>query len=123
MKSLILALAIQHHMDPSLLEAFICVESSYGTGLIHKNKNGTVDLGPMQVNSKNLNIFEYSRILKDKKFGIEKGIEIYKNLRKRYSEIEAIGRYNVGNGLLVGKRLENFNLYIKKINTCKRRFK
>ena len=46
------AVASQHGLEPRLLKAIAFLESSHGTNTrLNKNKNGTYDIGPFQINS------------------------------------------------------------------------
>ena len=43
--------AVYHYVNPRILRAIARVESGFNPGIIHRNANGTVDVGIMQINS------------------------------------------------------------------------
>jgi len=99
--SCILAAGQQYNLPPRLLQSIAHVESGYRPAAINKNRNGTVDIGVMQINS--------SWLPELAKYGIERqhlyepctnihvGAWILSQEVARYGyNWEAIGAYNAG---------------------------
>lgn len=99
--SCLMAAGQQYNVPPRLLESIAHVESNYRADAINRNKNGTFDVGVMQINS--------SWLPKLQKYGIELndlydpctnihvGAWILANEVARYGyNWEAIGAYNAG---------------------------
>ena len=98
----ILRSAYKYNVHPGLIEAIIVVESGFNPGAVNYNKDGSVDVGLMQINS-----FWFPRL---KKYGIsvrdlfdpcvnvEVGTWILAQCIARYGNTwEAVGCYNAVN--------------------------
>jgi soluble lytic murein transglycosylase-like protein len=99
------AAAARHGMNPYLLYAIAKTESNLNPSAINRNKNGSYDIGLMQINSRWLPTL--------RKYGIEEAqlwdacINIYvgawvlaKNMRSMGNSWEAVGAYNARNAEL-----------------------
>lgn len=99
--SCMLAAGQQYNVPPRLLESIAHVESGYRANAINTNKNGTVDIGVMQINSKWLPELAKYGIHRDHLFdpctNIRVGAWILSQEVARYGySWEAIGAYNAG---------------------------
>lgn len=97
--------AIRYDLEPELLQAIAAVESGYrAQALNHANRNGTRDIGLMQINSIHLprllkqGITE-ERLLKEPCLSVEVGASILAEFVQRFGyNWTAVGSYNVGAG-------------------------
>lgn len=84
-------------INPYLLQSIAGIESGFASTAIHKNRNGSVDIGLMQVNSAWIQIagLEPRRLLSDPCYNVMTGARILKNCIDRYGYTwEAVGCYN-----------------------------
>ncbi|MBC3253932.1 transglycosylase SLT domain-containing protein [Pseudomonas paralactis] len=95
----------RYDLEPELLQAIAAVESGYRTQAInHTNRNGTRDIGLMQINSIHLprllkqGITE-ERLLSEPCLSVEVGASILAEFIQRFGyNWTAVGSYNVGPG-------------------------
>lgn len=84
-------------INPSLLQAIANVESNFNASAVHTNKNGTVDLGLMQINSAWLDVLKLDkeRLMQDACYNVKTGASILKNCMDRWGYTwRAVGCYN-----------------------------
>lgn len=93
----------QHAIEPALLQAIADVESSLRPDAINHNKDGSRDIGLMQINSIHLpalgkrGITE-QRLLEDPCLSVEVGASVLAGFVARYGyNWTAVGAYNAGN--------------------------
>lgn len=97
----------QYHIDPLLLRAIAEVESAMNPRAINHNRNGSEDVGLMQINSMHLPRLNDAGItraalLEDACLSVQVAADILSGLIKRFGYTwRAVGAYNAGNG---GKR-------------------
>ena len=95
----------EYDVDYSLALAVIYNESRFQSGLTHKNSNGTIDYGLMQVNEVNFDFLQKTVGIKsmwdllDDKVGIRCGVELLA-YHKDYTgeDSSALLRYQIGEG-------------------------
>lgn len=92
-----------HAIEPELLQAIAEVESGLRSDAIHHNRDGTRDIGLMQINSIHLprlstqGITE-QRLLDDPCLSVEVGASVLAGFITRYGyNWTAVGAYNAGN--------------------------
>ena len=115
--------ATRYDLEPELLQAIAAVESGYrAQAMNHTNRNGTRDIGLMQINSIHLprllkqGITE-ERLLNEPCLSVEVGASILAEFIQRFGyNWTAVGSYNVGVGS--GPQLEALRMrYAEKIWT------
>ena len=97
--------ASQHNIEPELLQAIAAVESGFrAQAMNHTNRNGTRDIGLMQINSIHLprllkqGITE-DRLLNEPCLSVEVGASILAEFIQRFGyNWTAVGAYNAGPG-------------------------
>ena len=97
--------ATRYDLEPELLQAIAAVESGYrAQAMNHTNRNGTRDIGLMQINSIHLprllklGITE-ERLLTEPCLSVEVGASILADFIQRFGyNWTAVGSYNVGAG-------------------------
>lgn len=97
--------ASHHNIEPELLQAIAAVESGFrAQAMNHTNRNGTRDIGLMQINSTHLprllkqGITE-DRLLNEPCLSVEVGASILAEFIQRFGyNWTAVGAYNVGPG-------------------------
>lgn len=97
--------ASQHNIEPELLQAIAAVESGFrAQAMNHVNRNGTRDIGLMQINSIHLprllkqGITE-ERLLTEPCLSVEVGASILAEFIQRFGyNWKAVGSYNAGTG-------------------------
>ena len=113
--------ATQYNIEPELLQAIAVVESgNRAQAMNHANRNGTRDIGLMQINSIHLprllkqGITE-ERLLNEPCLSVEVGASILAEFIQRFGyNWTAVGSYNVGPG--AGPQREALRLrYAEKI--------
>ena len=113
--------ATRYDLEPELLQAIAAVESGYrAQAMNHTNRNGTRDIGLMQINSIHLprllkqGITE-ERLLNEPCLSVEVGASILAEFIQRFGyNWTAVGSYNVGPG--AGPQREALRLrYAEKI--------
>ena len=113
--------ATRYDLEPELLQAIAAVESGYrAQAMNHTNRNGTRDIGLMQINSIHLprllkqGITE-ERLLSEPCLSVEVGASILAEFIQRFGyNWTAVGSYNVGPG--AGPQREALRLrYAEKI--------
>ena len=113
--------ARQYDIEPELLQAIAAVESGYrAEAMNHSNKNGTRDIGLMQINSIHLprllkqGITE-QRLLDEPCLSVEVGASILAAFIKQFGyNWTAVGAYNAGPG--AGAERDELRLrYARKI--------
>ncbi|WP_256672690.1 transglycosylase SLT domain-containing protein [Pseudomonas sp. C1C7] len=92
-----------HRIEPELLQAIAEVESGHKPGAINHNKDGSRDIGLMQINSIHLprlsaqGITE-QRLLEEPCLSVEVGASVLAGFVARYGyNWTAVGAYNAGN--------------------------
>lgn len=108
-----------HGLDPWLLYAIAKTESSFNPSAINRNKNGTYDVGLMQINSIHLPELQKYGIpasaLKNACASTYIGAWILAKNFKRYGHTwEAIAAYNVGSLNTPGRRATGYK-YTRKV--------
>ncbi|KVK98974.1 hypothetical protein WJ45_15980 [Burkholderia ubonensis] len=92
----------QYGVDPLLLYSIAVVESSLNPHAINRNRDGTTDIGLMQINSSNLaglrkEGITRARLMNDSCTAIHVGARILSGFIERYGYTwEAVGAYNAG---------------------------
>lgn len=92
----------KHRIDPVLLEAIAKTESSLNPRAINRNRNGSIDLGLMQINSSHLKSLRRqgvtkSQLKKDACLNVNVGAGILADSIKRHGRNwKAVGAYNSG---------------------------
>ncbi|CAH0214104.1 transglycosylase SLT domain-containing protein [Pseudomonas brassicacearum] len=92
-----------HAIEPELLQAIADVESGMTPGAINHNRNGTRDIGLMQINSIHLSHLGVEgiteqRLLDEPCLSVEVGASVLAGFIARYGyNWTAVGAYNVGN--------------------------
>lgn len=97
--------ASRFNIEPELLQAIAAVESGYrAQAMNHANRNGTRDIGLMQINSLHLprllkqGITE-ERLINEPCLSVEVGASILAEFIQRFGyNWTAVGSYNVGTG-------------------------
>ena len=95
--------ARQHSIEPELLRAIAEVESGQMPDAINYNKDGTRDIGLMQINSRHLSRLESQgiteqRLLAEPCLSVEIGASVLAGFIARYGyNWTAVGAYNAGN--------------------------
>jgi soluble lytic murein transglycosylase-like protein len=89
-------------IEPTLLQRIATIESSLNPRAINQNKNGTVDIGLMQINSMHLR--SLSRIGVTREALLDPEVNVYvgalllsSHIRKKGYNLEAIGCYHSAN--------------------------
>ncbi|WP_231581052.1 lytic transglycosylase domain-containing protein [Chromobacterium sp. LK1] len=96
------AAGARHQVDPLLLYSIAKVESSLNPRAINYNKNGSHDIGLMQINSQHLPALSQrgitrQRLLDDPCLSIQVGASILSGFILRYGYTwRAVGAYNAG---------------------------
>jgi soluble lytic murein transglycosylase-like protein len=110
----------KHAIDPLLLEAIAYVESSMNSKAVNVNRNGTQDIGLMQINSSHLQRLGKQGVtrellLNDSCISVMVGAEILAEFITRFGYTwRAVGAYNAGAGL--GKRRDELrDRYAQKV--------
>ncbi|MBB3211518.1 soluble lytic murein transglycosylase-like protein [Herbaspirillum sp. Sphag1AN] len=110
----------KHAIDPLLLEAIAYVESSMNPKAVNVNRNGTQDIGLMQINSSHLQRLEKQGVtrellLSDSCLSVMVGAEILAQFIARFGYTwRAVGAYNAGAGL--GKQRDELrDRYAQKV--------
>ncbi|WP_042730843.1 MULTISPECIES: transglycosylase SLT domain-containing protein [Pseudomonas] len=92
-----------HGIEPELLQAIAEVESGQQPGAINHNRNGTRDIGLMQVNSSHLPRLQRQgiterRLLEEPCLSVEVGASVLAEFIARHGyNWTAVGAYNAGN--------------------------
>lgn len=92
----------RYGIEPELLQAIAIVESGLNSGAVNKNRNGTIDLGLMQINSSHLpglGKFNIDRdvLMNNPCQNVMTGAWILaENMRHFGYSWEAVGAYNAG---------------------------
>ncbi len=84
-------------ISPALLRSIAVVESGLNADAVNRNKNGSADLGLMQINSEWLETFQIDReqLMSDPCYNVMTGARILKRCMDRYGySWEAVGCYN-----------------------------
>jgi soluble lytic murein transglycosylase-like protein len=87
----------EHGITPVILESIAKVESNLNPSAINRNRNGSVDIGLMQINSEWLKTLKLSQkdLLNDACLNTRVGAQILRQCIDRYGvNWEAIGCYN-----------------------------
>lgn len=106
--------AEKYGVDAQLLKAIAKVESNFNQGAINRNKNGSYDVGIMQINSSwlpTLSKFGVTeeRLAKDACLNVEVGAWVLKgNIQTLGKTWKAVGAYNSPNGT-------NQQIYAEKV--------
>lgn len=93
----------RYGIEPALLKAIAVVESGLSPTAVHKNRNGTTDVGLMQINSqhfaqlKQYNITAHSLIHNPCQNVIAGAWVLAGQIRQFGYNWEAVGAYNAGN--------------------------
>ncbi|MGJ7515649.1 transglycosylase SLT domain-containing protein [Pseudomonas baetica] len=93
----------QHSIEPELLRAIADVESGLLSDAINHNKDGTRDIGLMQINSSHLPRLKTQgiteqRLLEEPCLSVEVGASVLAGFIARYGyNWTAVGAYNAGN--------------------------
>lgn len=93
----------RHSIEPELLYAIAQVESGLNPGAVNHNKNGSRDVGLMQINSMHLSRLQArgiteQRLLDEPCLAIEVGASILADFIERYGyNWTAVGAYSAGN--------------------------
>ncbi|WP_336768910.1 lytic transglycosylase domain-containing protein [Pantoea endophytica] len=110
----------RYGIEPELLQAIAIVESGLNSAAVNKNRNGTMDLGLMQINSSHLPVLG--------KFNIDRNVLMNNpcqnvmtgawilagNMRHFGYSWEAVGAYNAGLAKTKNKKTLR-EKYIKKV--------
>lgn len=105
-------------IDAELLHAIALAESGMNNSVINKNKNGTYDIGLMQINSSHLPRLKYigvteELLLNEPCISLLVGASILNEMKSRYGTMsEAVGAYNAGTS---NKRLNLRVSYANKV--------
>lgn len=87
----------EYGINPSLLKSIAQIESNLNPKAMNKNKNGSVDIGLMQINSfwiKTLGL-DYNKLFSDSCYNTMIGAKVLKQCIDRYGYTwEAVGCYN-----------------------------
>lgn len=107
----------RHGIDPVLLLAIAKVESSFRPGQVNRNRDGSWDVGLMQINSSNFATLEKRGIdrrkLKEPCASIEAGAIVLSQFIARHGYTwTAVGAYNAGSS---PKRQAARKVYAKKV--------
>ena len=90
------------NVSPVLLKSIAKVESNFNQRAVHRNPNGTVDVGIMQINSfwiKKIGWQHWARLKRDACYNIYVGAWILSRCIKRYGYTwQAVSCYNTGSG-------------------------
>ena len=92
----------RHNIDPLLLYSIAKVESSLNPSAINRNRNGTYDIGLMQINSTHLPRLSKAgitreKLLNDSCTSVMAGAQILSGFISRHGYTwEAVGAYNAG---------------------------
>ncbi|MCD4531222.1 transglycosylase SLT domain-containing protein [Pseudomonas sp. C3-2018] len=92
-----------HAIEPELLQAIADVESGQQPDAIHHNRDGTRDIGLMQINSSHLSRLKdqgitEQRLLDEPCLSVEVGASVLAEFIGRYGyNWTAVGAYNAGN--------------------------
>lgn len=114
-------------IDPDLLKALAKHESDFNHKAVHENKDGTVDYGEMQINSRHLPLLVKAGFKKEDLFNYCSSYHIGAYVLnvgiRRYGKTwRAVGSYNAGFGR--GKKSETARLeYVRKIKPVYERIK
>lgn len=95
-------MSVKYDIPFELMLAVIDRESKYELALLHSNRNGSTDVGLMQINSCNWNWLssDYGLDVSDTYDNIESGALILSVLWHKYEPEEALAAYNMGEGNL-----------------------
>ncbi len=93
--------AERHRIPAALLRAIACVESNHNPYALHRNTNGSVDLGVMQINSWWLPTLERYGIERDHLWDLCTNVHVgawvlAQNIKVFGFSWRAIGAYNAG---------------------------
>ncbi|PRG18074.1 transglycosylase SLT domain-containing protein [Burkholderia multivorans] len=108
----------RHNIDPLLLYSIAKVESSLKPTAINRNRNGTYDIGLMQINSTHLPRLNKAgitrqQLLNDSCTSVMAGAQILSGFISRHGYTwEAVGAYNAGSA---PNRRELRHRYAKKV--------
>lgn len=108
----------RHDIDPLLLYSIAKVESSLNPTAINRNRNGTYDIGLMQINSTHLPRLNKAgitreQLLNDSCTSVMAGAQILSEFISRHGYTwEAVGAYNAGSA---PNRRELRHRYAKKV--------
>jgi len=98
-------------VSPKLFAAIIATESMYRSTINVR----TQDYGLTQINIKTAKAYNWDimRLLYDPEYALNAGAKLLAQYQKRYSKLEPnwFCRYNVGTGVLTGKRAERCEAY------------
>ncbi|MCS3408347.1 lytic transglycosylase domain-containing protein [Serratia sp. AKBS12] len=92
----------RYGIEPTLLQAIAITESSLDPAAINQNKDGSYDIGLMQINSNNLPALKkyqisQRRLLNDPCLSVMTGAWILAGFMRRHGySWEAVGAYNAG---------------------------
>lgn len=92
----------RYRIEPELLQAIAITESSLDSKALHKNNDGSYDIGLMQINSRHLTHLEKYNITKDDLLNspclsVMTGAWILSGFIQKYGySWKAIGAYNAG---------------------------
>jgi len=95
----------KYSIDPLMLEAIANVESSMHPRAVHRNRNGSEDIGLMQINSSHLprllkDGITRDQLLDDACLSVMVGAEILSGFMTRFGYTwRAVGAYNAGGGI------------------------
>lgn len=110
----------RYGIEPELLQAIAIVESNGNTAAINKNRNGTFDVGLMQINSSHLGALRKFRIsqkdlLKDPCQSVMIGAWILAGQIQQFGYTwDAVGAYNAGSANTPERRALR-QQYIKRV--------
>lgn len=93
--------AARQHVDARLLQAMTKVESSFNPRAVNVNKNGSRDVGLMQINSQHFPILKAHGVTEDMLYdpctNVQVGAWIFSKMVGMYGETwRAVGAYNAG---------------------------
>lgn len=105
--------AFNHGLDAAEFRAVLVVESRLQLSAVNRR---TLDYGIGQINHKTakaLNL-DIVRLTTDLQYSLNAAATVLASM-KRYDRANYICRYNVGNGVLIGKRASNCSIYKTKV--------
>ncbi|MBP2169736.1 soluble lytic murein transglycosylase-like protein [Erwinia toletana] len=94
----------RYGIEPELLHAIAIVESNLQSSARNQNRDGSYDIGLMQINSRHLPLLRNfqiseSALLDDPCLSVMTGAWVLAGFMRRYGySWEAVGAYNAGNG-------------------------
>lgn len=104
----------KYSIDPLMLEAIASVESSMNSRAVNRNRNGSEDLGLMQINSSHLprllsQGITREQLLDDACLSVMTGAEILSGFIARFGYTwRAVGTYNTGGGAGLDAQRERY---------------